>query len=114
MDPFWEQCLGRFSSELPASQFNTWIKPLRLEARGDALHLLAPNRFVLQWIKDRFLSRIETMGAEYFDRPVQFVLTLEEKVAVNGIEVPETIPVPRTTIPKEEAHRLNSAFTFSN
>ena len=114
MDPFWEQCLGRFSSELPASQFNTWIKPLRLEARGDALHLLAPNRFVLQWIKDRFLNRIEAMGAEYFDRPVQFVLTLEEKAVVNGIDLPEATAAPKAAAAKEEAHRLNASFTFAN
>jgi chromosomal replication initiator protein len=116
MDPFWEQCLGRFQGELPASQFNTWIKPLRLEARGEALHLVAPNRFVLQWIKDRFLSRIEVMGAEYFDRPVQFVLSLEEKLNGNGTEpvlVPDAPPSPRIT-PKDESHRLNPTFTFGN
>jgi len=120
MDPFWEQCLGRFSSELPASQFNTWIKPLRLEARGDALHLLAPNRFVLQWIKDRFLSRIETMGAEYFDRPVQFILALEEKTPIQSQSVDQldvvtpNINIKSAPIKKEETHRLNSSFTFSN
>ncbi|MES2353918.1 MAG: chromosomal replication initiator protein DnaA [Pseudomonadota bacterium] len=118
MDPFWEQCLGRFSSELPASQFNTWIKPLRLEARGDALHLLAPNRFVLQWIKDRFLARIETMGTEYFDRPVQFVLSLEEKekVSSNGMNqvIPTAFVAPKAPLVKEETHRLNPTFTFSN
>ena len=114
MDPFWEQCLGRFSSELPASQFNTWIKPLRLETRGEALHLLAPNRFVLQWIKDRFLSRIEAMGTEYFDRPVQFVLCLEEKVTGNGNDVPAAALASPVAPVKEETHRLNAGFTFAN
>jgi chromosomal replication initiator protein len=116
MDPFWEQCLGRFSSELPASQFNTWIKPLRLEARGEALHLLAPNRFVLQWIKDRFLSRIENMGAEYFDRPVQFILAIEEKVtqSSNGSDVQQPLPISKPLAPKkEENHRLNPSFSFA-
>ena len=116
MDPFWEQCLGRFQGELPASQFNTWIKPLRLEARGEALHLVAPNRFVLQWIKDRFLARIETMGAEYFDRPVQFVLSLEEKTHGNGSDysLPD-VPAPaRAATSKDEAHRINPSFTFDS
>lgn len=116
MDPFWEQCLGRFQGELPASQFNTWIKPLRLEARGEALHLVAPNRFVLQWIKDRFLARIETMGAEYFDRPVQFVLSLEEKTHGNGSDysLPD-VPTPaRAATSKDEAHRINPSFTFDS
>ena len=116
MDPFWEQCLGRFQGELPASQFNTWIKPLRLETRGEALHLVAPNRFVLQWIKDRFLTRIEVMGAEYFDRPVQFVLSLEEKRNGNGSDPAPVadIPVPPRIAAKDESHRLNPTFTFGN
>ena len=116
MDPFWEQCLGRFQGELPASQFNTWIKPLRLEARGEALHLVAPNRFVLQWIKDRFLTRIETMGAEYFDRPVLFVLSLEEKAngANTNYDPPDGPPPARATTVKEEAHRINPSFTFGS
>ena len=116
MDPFWEQCLGRFQGELPASQFNTWIKPLRLETRGEALHLVAPNRFVLQWIKDRFLTRIEVMGAEYFDRPVQFVLSLEEKRNGNGSDPTPVadIPVPPRIAAKDESHRLNPTFTFGN
>ncbi|MBA2689978.1 MAG: chromosomal replication initiator protein DnaA [Burkholderiales bacterium] len=114
MDPFWEQCLGRFSSELPASQFNTWIKPLRLEARGEALHLLAPNRFVLQWIRDRFLPRIEAMGAEYFDRPVQFILCLEEKPTINGLNFPDPLPAPKVAPGKAESHRLNGNFSFTS
>lgn len=125
MDPFWEQCLDRFSSELPASQFNTWIKPLRLETKGDTLHLFAPNRFVLQWIKDRFLTRIESMSADYFDRPVQFVLTLDSKtpaVSLNdkpSVKVDNLAPAlpvsnAKSPVKNNEAHRLNHSFTFTN
>ena len=125
MDPFWEQCLDRFSSELPASQFNTWIKPLRLETKGDTLHLFAPNRFVLQWIKDRFLPKIESMSADYFNRPVQFVLTLDNKRPPIALEKPSTQPseptapayssaITKGPAKANEAHRLNHSFTFNN
>ena len=62
MDTFWLSCLERFEKELSAQQFNTWIKPLRLElshsVHEPTLTLVAPNRFVLQWIRDKFLTRI--------------------------------------------------------
>jgi len=65
----WQKCIYCLKSELPAQQFNTWIKPLKIiaekkqhgtgnEKSKEVLHLLAPNKFVLEWIKDNFLDRI--------------------------------------------------------
>ena len=59
MENFWPICLSRFEKELSAQQFNTWIKPLQIEVKGESVRLLAPNRFVMQWVKDRFLKKIE-------------------------------------------------------
>ena len=63
MNSFWRFCLARFEKELPPQQFKTWIKPLRFQADGDRLTLIAPNRFVLQWIRDKFLARIGSSRA---------------------------------------------------
>jgi len=57
-DPLWQQCLDHLEDELPAQQFNTWIRPLHAEREGDTLRLLAPNRFVLDWVKDRYSEQI--------------------------------------------------------
>jgi len=57
MENFWPACLSRFESELSAQQFNTWIKPLQAEVDGEAVRISAPNRFVMQWVKDRFLRK---------------------------------------------------------
>jgi len=54
----WDKCLERLESELSPQQFNTWIRPLQAEEAGDSLQLLAPNRFVQDWIKERYLTRI--------------------------------------------------------
>src|SRR5258706_1736918 len=80
MQGFWASCLSRFEKELPAQQFNTWIRPLKLDASAapsGELRLLAPNRFVLQWVKERFVPRIEAMGAEFFSSPIRVSLNLE-------------------------------------
>src|SRR5262249_52467329 len=97
MQGFWLSCLSRFEKELPAQQFNTWIRPLKLDADAvpsGELRLLAPNRFVLQWVKERFLPRIEAMGAEFFSSPIRVSLTLD----VTPVPAPEpakaAAPVP--------------------
>lgn len=59
MENFWPTCLSKFEKELSAQQFNTWIKPLQTEVNGNAVRILASNRFVMQWVKDRFLKKIE-------------------------------------------------------
>ncbi|WP_410965654.1 DnaA N-terminal domain-containing protein, partial [Salmonella sp. SAL4454] len=42
----WQQCVDLLRDELPSQQFNTWIRPLQVEAEGDELRVYAPNRFV--------------------------------------------------------------------
>ncbi len=80
MTGFWESCLQRFEQELPAQQFNTWIKPLRLEGENtaleDGLRLIAPNGFILKWVRDRYLGRIEDYGRTFFAAPVSIALVI--------------------------------------
>jgi len=86
MQGFWASCLSRFEKELPAQQFNTWIRPLKLDASAapsGELRLLAPNRFVLQWVKERFVPRIEAMGAEFFSSPIRVSLNSKRRVHRN-------------------------------
>ena len=69
---FWATCLTRLEEELSSQQFNTWIRPLAAEPTEEALVLYAPNRFILQFIKDRFLARIEELAIELLgETPVE-------------------------------------------
>jgi chromosomal replication initiator protein len=82
MSSFWSSCLSQFEQELPPQQFNTWIRPLRLEGEDDlsnGLRLLAPNGFILKWVKERYLARIEELGVAYFSIPVNVSLVLGER-----------------------------------
>ena len=78
MENFWPTCLSRFEQELSTQQFNTWIKPLRSEIEGNTIRLLAPNRFVLQWVKDRFLKKIEQLANELNLFNIQIDLVLSD------------------------------------
>lgn len=84
MSSFWTSCLSQFEQELPPQQFNTWIRPLRLEGEDDianGLRLYAPNGFILKWVKERYLSRIEELGSAFFSAPVSVTLLVGDKVA---------------------------------
>ncbi|MDB5804856.1 MAG: chromosomal replication initiation protein DnaA [Betaproteobacteria bacterium] len=82
-DGFWTLCADMFNRELPKQQFDTWIKPLRVKPAENgtengetpAIELVAPNRFVQKWVKDRYLARVEAKAAEYWSVPVKVVLS---------------------------------------
>jgi chromosomal replication initiator protein len=83
MSQFWTDCLTRFESELPAQQFNAWIKSLRVETdeEGRRLRLFAPNGFILKWVRDRYLDRVETLSRQFFKEPVTIDLLLDKACA---------------------------------
>lgn len=57
----WQQCLERLEGELSPQQFNTWIRPLHAIEDSGFLRLLAPNRFVLDWVNEQYFSRIKEL-----------------------------------------------------
>jgi chromosomal replication initiator protein len=122
MQNLWQSCLKQLEKELPAQQFNTWIRPLASsdESLGE-LRLVAPNRFVLQWVKDRFLGRIETMLAEQAGQSMRVVLALP--AAGDETERPASPPrarptsaAPRTQPERKSVERstMSAEFTFDN
>ncbi len=123
MSEFWSTCLSRFEKELPAQQYNTWIKTLRLENDAETpcrLRLIAPNRFVLQWVRERYLEQIENISRQFFPEPVTISLGLGENVieAPRAADITHAAPqVPAKSAPRHsenpyEKSRLNPEFTF--
>ena len=136
MSEFWSACLNQFEKELPTQQYNTWIKTLRLESDADysasssslaptQLRLIAPNRFVLQWVRERYLEQIQTLSRQFFPEPVNISLALGENApAVNPpvTESKQVTAIPtshNTSLSKSRADeltyeksRLNPTFSF--
>ncbi|ROH86855.1 chromosomal replication initiator protein DnaA [Pseudomethylobacillus aquaticus] len=97
MENFWSICLSRFQQELSAQQFNTWIKPLRVETGEHGLRVLAPNRFVQQWVRDRFLQRIESLAEELLNSSGRVELVLMDHVPAAAKDVvQESQPVSQS------------------
>ncbi|PCI56478.1 MAG: chromosomal replication initiation protein DnaA, partial [Methylophilaceae bacterium] len=79
MEKFWPACLSRFEQELSAQQFKTWIKPLKTEITDNSVRVVAPNKFVQQWVKERFLNKIEGIAEELFSHDIQIEITTSNK-----------------------------------
>jgi chromosomal replication initiator protein len=60
----WQQCVELLRDELPAQQFNTWIRPLQVDGDSEELRVYAPNRFVLDWVNEKYLGRLMELLAE--------------------------------------------------
>jgi chromosomal replication initiator protein len=60
----WLRCVSVLENELPEQQFNTWVRPLQWVQAEGALRLLAPNRFVVDWVRSNLLERITQLLRE--------------------------------------------------
>ncbi len=79
----WQQCLATLEDELPAQQYTTWISSLQLQSteQTQCIHLLAPNRFIKDWVNDKFLSRIEALMSLYTEQVVSSVNVIDTQQA---------------------------------
>jgi chromosomal replication initiator protein len=105
-EELWPFCLSRLEQELPQQQYNTWIKTLRAEAGEDGtFRLIAPNRFVLQWVRERYLSRIHELGETFTGGPLQIELQLPPVSATRASRPATAAPAAAAT----PAHTAPSA-----
>ena len=84
----WSQCQNQLRSELPEQQFNTWIRPLiAQQGLEDEVQLLAPNRFIEDWVKNKFLGRIEELLVQLGgqDVNVAIAVTQSSNNGLNGV-----------------------------
>ena len=108
-DP-WKICLGRLEEELPAQQFNTWIRPLQARPESGVLRLLAPNRFVVDWVRERYLTRMTELVDQHAPgMAVSLEVGTQNAPAAVTPVVRAAEPVRRTVT----LGRLNPAFTFT-
>ncbi len=111
MSSIWDNCLSKLENEISSSEFNTWIRPLQaIEIEGQ-LKLLAPNRFVMDWVKERFFAKIEELVNEFSNGALDLVLEIGSRAS--SLPTSKKI-VKRTETKKVGPSNLNKAFTFDN
>ena len=117
MKNFWSLCLEKLKQQLTEQQFNTWIKPLSVEIQEEEIRINAPNRFVLQWVKDKFSQQITELAAEHFSRPVELILSLAPTPTSKSLTSVPSQPdfnekKVKTKPIQNDTSRLNNNFSF--
>ena len=80
----WQKCVNSLRNELPYQQFNTWIRPLQAQYDTGSIMVLAPNRFVKEWVKDKFLDRINELLREIYDDESDLAVTEADRETVSA------------------------------
>jgi chromosomal replication initiator protein len=123
-ESLWNRCLRVLESELPEQQFNTWVRPLQAIQRDGELKLLAPNRYVIEWLSQNSLPRIKELIRAFAEDPVpELVLDVGTRagvappvVTVNGghASANGTAARVRRLAPSVLGGPINSSFTFDS
>ena len=106
----WNDCVRELQAELPEQQFNTWIRPLQAVEDGKALKLLAPNRFVVDWLQQHYVERILQLIDKNGD-------SMELVIEVGSRQAAPVSPARARASAVSVApiaSRLNPTFTFAN
>jgi chromosomal replication initiator protein len=108
----WNRCIRDLQAEIPEQQFNTWIRPLQAVEDGEVLRLLAPNRFVVDWLQEHYIERIlqivDDSGAA---AEVVVEVGSRQAASVAPVSTPRPAP-PRKAGPALLESRLSPSFTF--
>ena len=120
MDSFWDLCQERFRANLTQQQFSTWIKPLVFEDAGGDVRILAPNHFVMDWVREKFADHIDGWAQEFYARPIAITYALGKKNVPSRPTVapPNQISAVRAPVippvPAQQGLRINPGFNFDN
>ncbi|MCE2573024.1 chromosomal replication initiator protein DnaA [Motilimonas eburnea] len=127
----WQHCLVRLKDELPATEFSMWIRPLQTELKDNVLTFYAPNRFVLDWVRDKYLNHFTSLLAEFCDNDMPILkfevgskpVVVETKAASKPAQQAPANNAKQTPWEQSEAkakpeifHRsnINLNYTFDN
>ncbi|HQW07538.1 MAG TPA: chromosomal replication initiator protein DnaA [Steroidobacteraceae bacterium] len=115
----WARCMRALEDELPEQQFNTWVRPLQAVQGDGALKLLAPNRFVVDWVNAHLLGRIGDLIRDQStgDAPIVTVEvgSRSSTASAGTVQTPNvaTLPKGRRSEGLVIGARLNPEFTFA-
>jgi chromosomal replication initiator protein len=113
MTSLWTDCLRQLQADLSETDFNTWIRPLQAVEDSETLRLLAPNRFVVDWVSSRCLGKIrEVVARDATTDPPEVVLQIGSRDPTPVSAGTRTVPgeTPRRSAPP--GGRFNGNYTF--
>ena len=109
----WPRCLERLEAEFPAEDVHTWLKPLQATWRDEATVLYAPNAFVRDEVRTRYLARIRELLGHFTGSPEVSLEIGSLPRAVTAATSGEPTPA-RVAIGDGHSGNLDAHYTFDN
>ena len=111
---FWDLCVDKFSKKLTNQQINTWIKPLSFKMINGVCSIVAPNQFVLEWVKDRFSEELSQLTIEHLKiKEIKYIVSKNTKKTITN-PVAEIKPSNKRKPTNSTVTGLNKSFDFDN
>ncbi len=110
----WNRCVHELKAELPEQQFNTWIRPLQAVESDETLRLLAPNRFVVDWLKQHYIDLIHGLTERYEPNMTVVIEVGSREQAPAAAPRAAPRPPASDTAPDQVNNSLNPGFVFSS
>lgn len=114
MSSIWNNCISKLENEIPSNDFNTWIRPLQAVEKDDILKLLAPNRFIIDHVKQNFLSKIEDAVYEFSNGMLLLQFEIGSKKTTPLIQPKNLQQSSPEKEKKKQSNFLNKSFTFES
>ncbi|MCK4707191.1 MAG: ATP-binding protein, partial [Gammaproteobacteria bacterium] len=111
----WQQCIAQLETELSEQQFNTWILPLQVRLENNTLRLLAPNRFVMDWVKKNFLDQIKASVENLDDsNSIQVTISIGSQIKPSNVAENNSSNTQPQALKQAYPSCLNESQVFEN
>ncbi|RII28617.1 MAG: chromosomal replication initiator protein DnaA [Geobacter sp.] len=120
MEKVWLEAQGNIEKVLTPQTYNTWIRPIRFSsATSSSLILEVPNKFIKEWVTEKYLTMIQEAVSALAENPFQIELRLEKKIE-GDVSPDPAKPAEKTGNstgrekgrPGEQLSNLNPKYTF--
>jgi len=113
---FWPLCVDKFSKELTKQQLTTWISPLEFKVEEGKAKIIAPNQFILQWVKEKFSEQIQSLRKEHLSNlNIEYIVVKKNKVTTNNpSDIKSKLNNVSVKLSANKTNGLNTSFNFSN
>lgn len=108
----WDKCLQTLEKEIPAQEYKIWVLPLQAKLVSETkLVLFAPNKFVIDFVKRKFLADISKIISKLSDNLIIVELQMGTNKKSDVSETKTTQTKKTSSADRSEQNQSDGSFT---
>lgn len=101
IDTIWQQCLTLLKGQFSEQDFKTWVKPLRLKFEDGMLKVMASNRLVQDFVKNKYWNQISAILNELSDGIKSELVTSTNKKSTEEALEPHSANISKEVLARK-------------